>query len=412
MRRYLKLIGIGGVLFFSQLEASIRVVKFQTPKYSEGLTVGKATDESIEFNFSIHRLEFKDKMIDNEKTIELNLKGCDFLLGDPWSGAPNTQIVVNYFGENGLGYIPNYIPEGIPWSSGSSSGITNAINKGTFLVLHRDHSNVDGWDEPSYTTSHLVNLSNKDLPFVFSINCLTGMFDYPSGESFTEKFHRMEGGALGVIGATHISYSFVNDTYVWGMWDYFWQDFDPNYPEGEKRDVEKGFLLPGFANCSGKYYLQASSWPYNQGNKTITYRLFHLFGDAFTTIHSEVPQLLEVIHPSRILPNGEEVGREYYIKWEYSNMDGTIKIEISYTPPYTEWEVLFPQVPVENKHQKWIPTVSGSSCKIKISQNEIQDVSDGGVVIKVPPILLVAKDSQYKNYFTTVLDELNYGYTV
>ena len=67
-------------------------------------------------------------------------------------------------------------------------------------------------------------------------------------------------GLLGVIAATEVSYSFVNDTYVWGMWDEMWPNFDPGYGvSGPDR------VLPGFASVYGKYYLEASSWPYNPG---------------------------------------------------------------------------------------------------------------------------------------------------
>ena len=55
-----------------------------------------------------------------------------------------------------------------------------------------------------------------------------------SGECFAEKFHRYtyngeNSGALGIIAASEVSYSFVNDTYVWGMFDNMWPDFMPDY---------------------------------------------------------------------------------------------------------------------------------------------------------------------------------------
>jgi len=133
------------------------------------------------------------------------------------------------------------------------------------------------------------------LTFVFSINCLTGEYDIP-GECFAETFHRHAQGAVGILAASEISYSFVNDTYVWGMYDYYWPDFMPaSGAPGQHK------LLPAFGNAAGKIFLEGSSWPYNTGNKEVTYHLFHHHGDAFQTVFSEVPQSLTVIHDDVLL---------------------------------------------------------------------------------------------------------------
>ncbi|GAJ18767.1 unnamed protein product, partial [marine sediment metagenome] len=56
-------------------------------------------------------------------------------------------------------------------------------------------------------------------------------------------------------------------------------------------------LRPSMAMTSGKYFLEGSSWPYNPGDKDITYHLFHHHTDAFVTLYSEVPENLTVSHP-------------------------------------------------------------------------------------------------------------------
>ena len=211
-----------------------------------------------------------------------------------WSTNPNTSQVVNYFGPSGLSYIPSTPAFLTDWG-GSATRINNDINDGASLILHRDHGGENGWSSPSYTTSNLSGLNNDDLTFFFSINCLTGKFNY-SGECFAEALHRYPKRALGVIAATEVSYSFVNDAYVWGMWDEMWPDFDPGYGVSGPDKV-----LPGFANVYGKYYLEASSWPYNPGSKNTVYYLFHLFGDAFTTIYANQPQYLTVVHDPVII---------------------------------------------------------------------------------------------------------------
>jgi hypothetical protein len=218
-----------------------------------------------------------------------------------WSTATNTSTVVNYFGPNGLKYIPS-TPTGLLMNA-TAARINNDLNSGAFMMLHRDHGGQTGWGEPDYDIGDLANLTNTDLCFVMSINCLTGKYDH-SPECFAEAFHRLEKnnnpvGALGVIAASEISYSFVNDTFVWGAIDSLYPNFDPGY--GGSTGAHP--LLPGFAHASGKWYLEASNWPYNSGSKDTTYHLFHLHGDAFMQLYDEVPQNLTVSHASSIDTN-------------------------------------------------------------------------------------------------------------
>jgi len=224
---------------------------------------------------------------------------------DPWSTATNTSTVVNYFGPSGLDYIPATPGELGGFSGGTGTDVVNAINSGSFMLQHRDHGSYTGWGEPAFNStsiSSLTNVNNK-LPFIFSINCQTGAF-HRSSECFTEKFHRytysgQNSGALGVIAATEVSYSFVNDTYMWGVMDNLFPDFMP----AETTTFPVNFVMPAFGNAAGKHFLYQSSWPYNTGSKQITYWLFHHHGDAFLNVYSEVPQDLIVSHAATLLTN-------------------------------------------------------------------------------------------------------------
>lgn len=226
--------------------------------------------------------------------------------GCAWSTNVNTVRVVNYFGPLGLGYIPETNPYGFDWwDSGSTQGVIDAINDGAFIVQHRDHGEENGWSEPTFLSEHIDDLTNDMYPFVFSINCLTGRYDWEY-ECFAEKFHRSEHGALGLLAASQVSYSFVNDTYAWGYYDSMWPDFMPDYPALGLWAHEN--LMPGFGNVSGKWFLEGSSWPSNPNNKDVTYHLFHMHGDAFTTLYSDVPQELAVEHEATLPP-----GQDYFV---------------------------------------------------------------------------------------------------
>jgi len=216
---------------------------------------------------------------------------------DPWSTANNTYDVLNYFGPSGLGYLPSSPSDLGGWSGGSPNDIVNSINSGSFILQHRDHGYYSGWGEPAFNSNYISQLNNIDkLTHVFSINCQTGQFNV-GDNCFAEKFHRYPGGgAVSVTAPTQVSYSFVNDALVWGIYDNMWPDFMPDY--GDNQIPERDFR-PAFGLASGKYFLSTSNWA-SDNMKIITYRLFHHHGDAFGEIYTEVPMENEVVHESEI----------------------------------------------------------------------------------------------------------------
>ena len=232
--------------------------------------------------------------------------------GDLWSTAQNTNQVIEYFGPTGLGYIPETPSELGGWTNGTPELVVQAVNDGTFWVQHRDHGLDEGWGEPAVRNNHIDQMNNVGkLPFVMSINCQTGMFNYTgsNGNCFTEKWMRrtsdgQNAGAVGVLSPTEVSYSFVNDAFVWGVYDLFDPDFMPTYgPYAEN----SGNWMPAFGNVAGKYFLAQSSWPYNIDDKDITYTMFTAHCDAFLRIYTQVPQTMEVTHPEVVMAGLGEV---------------------------------------------------------------------------------------------------------
>ena len=232
--------------------------------------------------------------------------------GSIWSSNQNTSMVVDYFGPNGVGYIPASPSELGDWNNGTPELVVQAVNEGSFWLQHRDHGLETGWGEPAVRNSHIELMNNVGmLPFVMSINCETGMFDYTGsgGNCFAEKWMRRtyngeNAGAVGLLCPTHVSYSFVNDAFVWGVYDLFDGDFMPTYgPFAENT----GNWMPAFGNVAGKYFLAQSSWPYNVQNKDITYTMFTAHCDAFLRIYTQVPQEMEVAHPEVVLAGLGEV---------------------------------------------------------------------------------------------------------
>ena len=215
-----------------------------------------------------------------------------------WSTGQRTEMVLNYFGPAGLGYIPSTMSYLTDWN-GNASRITEALENGSYLMIHRDHGTFRSWGEPEYNNWFIDRLDNDKLTFIMSANCQTGDFSYGADttDCLAERFMRVPKGAVGIIAASQLSYSFVNDTYVWGFLDYLYPDFLPDYG-AQSFD----FQYPAFANAYGKYYLHQSLFPYNASMKTITNHLFHYFGDAYLQLYSEMPQQLTISHPEAILP--------------------------------------------------------------------------------------------------------------
>lgn len=129
---------------------------------------------------------------------------------------------------------------GFPWN-GSTADILNAWNEGRFLIMHRDHGWIGGWEHPLFSWAHVPSLNNGNLlPVVFSVNCASGFFDnetavvaQPSvaadygvtatGQYWAERVLRREnGGAVGILGATRNSPSWANSTLTQGFFDAIW----------------------------------------------------------------------------------------------------------------------------------------------------------------------------------------------
>ena len=229
--------------------------------------------------------------------------------GSIWSSNQNTSMVVNYFGPNGVGYIPQTPSELGNWNNGSPELVVQAVNEGSFWLQHRDHGLETGWGEPAVRNSHVNQMNNVGkLPFVMSINCLTGKFNY-NQDCFCEAWMRRtyngeNAGAVGVLCPTETSYSFVNDAYVWGVYDLFDGEFMPTY--GPYAD-NTGNWMPAFGNVAGKYFRAQSNWPYNTESKDITYTMFTAHCDAFLRIYTQVPQEMDVVHPEVVIAGLGEV---------------------------------------------------------------------------------------------------------
>ena len=250
-------------------------------------------------------------------------------IGEVWSAAPGTSTLVNYFGPEGLGYIPASPTELGGWTGGTAEQVINAINNGAYLIQHRDHGWNTKWYQPEiYTTDFdAINNVNK-LTFLISVNCRTGMYDI-STVSFIEELLRMtrdgqNAGIVGAIGPVGQTYSFANDIFLWGVWDLFEPTFLPDYGPYASH---AGNWLPAFGCVSGKYFLETQVFPgTDQNMRTTIYNTYHTFCDAFIRVFTDIPQPINTTHDERIqsympfhitAPEGSQISLSAYINRQW-----------------------------------------------------------------------------------------------
>lgn len=215
---------------------------------------------------------------------------------DIWSSADNSDQVVNYFGPNGLGYIPATPGEMggfIEYENSETLPGTISQNPG-YIVLNRDHGWYSLWSCPNLRSSGVRTMTNYDkLPFVLSINCASGAFN--QDDCLTEAFMKLENaGSVGVIAPTFETHSYTNDSFLWGVWDFFENDFLPDYGTSVENNNN---YMPAFANTSAKHFLYQQNFPNTyQNTRELASNLFHAHCDAFLKLYSEVPQEMTIEH--------------------------------------------------------------------------------------------------------------------
>ena len=204
-----------------------------------------------------------------------------------------------YYYRSDLPSAGQEIPSDIVWD-GDAAGIQARINEGVFLVQHRDHGSVTGWGDPAFYISDLAGLSNGEkTPMVMSVNCLTGKF---SSDCFAENLFRMEGGAVGVLAATEVSYSYWNDYLCYGLY----KSFNDQYTSPPALYTDPtGNYLPGQALMCAKIEMETSApmCPYPTNRAETEWDLFHWFGDPTMDMRTDMPHSITVGAPY-FLPSG------------------------------------------------------------------------------------------------------------
>jgi peptidase C25-like protein/flagellar hook capping protein FlgD len=212
-----------------------------------------------------------------------------------------------------------------PWN-GNSTDINQALNIGSFFVLHRDHGYRLGWGDPAYSVYDLSGVNNGNLlPMIWTINCNTGWFDNETddtscgtaydSESFVEDFmNHSGGGTVGMIGSTRVSYSGNNDRLVWGFMDAIWPEF-LNWTTADYPDHEPIYKMGDVVNYGKEYFMVNSTW--GGDVRTTTLEQFLWFGDPTTEMWTSQPEDLLVTYDMEIALGSTE----YEVLCDVENAD-------------------------------------------------------------------------------------------
>lgn len=205
--------------------------------------------------------------------------------------------------ENGLTSKSYLYPE----SGSSDAQVRSDISSGVALANYTAHCSESGWADPTFSISHIAEMTNKDMyPLIIGNCCLSSRFNTTC---FAEEITRAKDkGAVGYIGASNSS--LWDEDYYWGVGLTSNISTNPTYEgsglgaydrffhnNGETQD--EWYITQAQMIVAGNLAVEAST----SGNKAYYWEIYHLMGDPSLIPYITVPDAMTVTHPT-ILPVG------------------------------------------------------------------------------------------------------------
>jgi len=190
-------------------------------------------------------------------------------------------------------------------SSGASASIRSYISSGASFVNYTAHCSLDGWANPSFTRSHIDELTNEHMyPLIIGNCCESSTFSY--NDCFAEKILMAENkGAVGYIGGSNSTY--WDEDYYWGV-GLASISANPTYENSGLGAYDRFFHLndevkqdwyvtQGQINVAGNLAVEAST----SSLKAYYWEIYHLMGDPSLTPYVTVPEVLIASYNSEII---------------------------------------------------------------------------------------------------------------
>ena len=191
-------------------------------------------------------------------------------------------------------YQDYYNVSGYP--SSSCTTISNHINSGVGIINYCNHGQETGWQShsPYYTNTYVNALTNDNkLPFIFSVACLVGKYDYSSGDCFGETWMHATNGnnPTGAIGGM---FSYISQPWIPPMWAQ--DEFVDILCELKSNNIKRTL---GGAAVNGLFAIFDNYSTTNQ-SAVGTYQAWVLYGDPTLMLRTKTPQAMNVTHAGSI----------------------------------------------------------------------------------------------------------------
>ncbi len=242
-----------------------------------------------------------DKFIKYETDPVMDADFYNNILGAAQSGFSHKPVekIMDYMDGKGYTTTPRY------YFNDDQLAMVDRMNNGCIISAQYDHGYRGGWATPEFTGNQINTMTNGDkLSYMFSINCLSGSFDYANGMDkwnpkptyepgfygLTERFlFKENAGGIGAFGATNITYTGINDTLLFALFKAIWPEDDSRIPLYRTGD---------FADYS-LFYMHENNGGHG-GNQSIPdfcdyhYMLYHNMCDPTLQIRTKLPTVVTV----------------------------------------------------------------------------------------------------------------------
>lgn len=175
----------------------------------------------------------------------------------------------------------------------TASQISADINSGVGIINYTNHGAETMWGVASYSVSHVNALTNNNkLPFIWSVACLVGKYDY-SSDCFAEAWMNATNGS-NPTGAIGTLMSYISQPWIPPMWghdeciDILVESYNSNI-----KHTWGGTSINGIMGIFDHYSTSEQS-------AVGTYQAWILYGDPSLMLRTKTPQAMTVTHAGSI----------------------------------------------------------------------------------------------------------------
>jgi hypothetical protein len=169
--------------------------------------------------------------------------------------------------------------------------VTTALNDGRSVINYCGHGSTNAWSTTGFSSTHVNALQNDNaLPFIVSVACLNGRFDYGPSACFAENWLRATRGAE-PIGAVATYMSSINQ--AWSP---------PMDAQDEFIDLLAGTSAFGVNRTFGGLCFNGSNHMMDQylGAGELEFLNWNVFGDPSVRVRTDSPAALTVDHEDAV----------------------------------------------------------------------------------------------------------------